>query len=101
MMPCICSKKPGFIDQPDAFLWVIKLVLFLASNFAESEAHLAAIQALSNHKKEYGRQLEGFQLYGSCSWRDQLKSGFWRPFSSQNKPILPSFASSRPPYSFL
>ena len=34
--------------------------LFLASNFAESEVHMTAIQALSNHKKEYGVRLKEF-----------------------------------------
>ena len=34
--------------------------LSLASNFAEPEVHLTAIQALSNHKNEYGGRLEEF-----------------------------------------
>ena len=32
----------------------------LASNFIESEVHLTAIEALSNHKKEYRGRLKEF-----------------------------------------
>ena len=79
-----CSEKLGFIGQSDAFL----AGLFFGFKFCW--IHLTAIQALSSHKIKRNMEggLKSFQLYGSCSWGDLLKSGFWWQFSQQNKPIL-------------
>ena len=74
-----CIEKLHGVHRSIRCIFVVSLASL--TNFAESEVHLTAIQALSNHKQEYGGQLKSIQLYGPCSWRDLLKSGFWQPFS--------------------
>ena len=50
-MSCGVHRSIRYIFVPGYFN-------FLASNFAGSEVHLTAIQALSNHKKDYGGLLQ-------------------------------------------
>ena len=49
-------------------------------NFAESEVHLTAIQALSNHKKKYGGRLEEFSAYMGHVVGSTQKMGFGSHF---------------------
>ena len=98
-----CSKKTGFIANHRSirciFVGNLTGFIFGSSNFAESEVHMTAIQALSDHKKKYRGRLEEFLVMYS-SWKDLLKSGFWRPFSPQSLAIF-FRASLRIPFDWI
>ena len=66
-----CSEKLGFIGQSDAFL--AGLIFGFRFCWIRNSPDCNSVI-----KRNMEGGLKSFQLYGSCSWRDLLKSGFCR-----------------------